>query len=217
MLFEGLTESMDRMHSIIEEVLISSRIMTSQIELNLAEIQLGSIVQRVITGFTVALRERELTLHWDETEYPETMIADSDLIRVTISNLISNAIKYTPNGGEIFVSAQHSLNLLRVSVRDTGVGVDPAMQIRIFERLHIGADVALHTTSKTAFGGGGLGLGLAICKGIVEAHGGKIQVDSPGYDRQRLPGSEFTMYLPLQPTATSKPPKMKRFGARSVG
>jgi signal transduction histidine kinase len=205
------------MHSIIEEVLISSRIMTSQIDLNLSEVQMGAIVRRVVTGFDAALRERELMLHWDEAEYPDSMLADGDLIRVTIANLISNAMKYTPNGGHIYVAAQHSLNLLRLSVRDTGVGIDPAMQARIFERLHIGGDVALHTTSKTAFGGGGLGLGLAICKGIVEAHGGKIQVESPGFDRLRLPGSEFTLYLPLQPAVSSNPRKTKRISARSTG
>lgn len=197
MLFGGLSESLDRMQGVIDEILITSRIMTSKIELNLTNVQPGAIVQRVLNEFGFALVERELTVHFDAMEWPERMHADADLLHITLANLISNAIKYTPDRGHIYISARYNSQALMFSIRDTGIGIDHAQQQKIFERIHIGGDIALHGTSKTAFGGGGLGLGLAICKGIVEAHGGKIKVNSPGHDRERCPGSEFAVILPV--------------------
>lgn len=196
-LIDGLGESISRMQGIIEEILTVSRIMTSEIELNLAPVNMASIVKRVLSRYENALVERQLSLHWDEREWPISMRADGDLLQISIDNLLSNAIKYTPNLGNIYLSAQHTGSLLRFSVRDTGVGIDPKKHEAIFERFHIGGDVALHTTSKTAFGGGGLGLGLAICQGIVTAHGGKVWVESLGHDEQNLPGSEFIVVIPI--------------------
>lgn len=196
-LIEGLLESIGRMQGIIEEILTVSRIMTSQIELTLAPINLGKAVSTVLKDYKEVIQERKLTLHFAQSEWPKSMRADGELIQLTLSNLISNAIKYTPDGGEIFIHAQTKGKLVRFSVRDTGIGIAKDKQNIIFERFHIGGEVETHTTSKTAFGGGGLGLGLAICKGIIEAHGGTINVESRGYDPKTLPGSEFIVILPV--------------------
>lgn len=196
-LVDGLIESITRMQSIIEEILTVSRIMTSDIELTLAPTNLAKIVTDVIGQYYDVIRNRSLTLYFSEDEWPQSMRADGDLIKLTVSNLLSNAIKYTPDGGEIHLRAQTKGQLLRFSVRDTGIGIPHEKRDVIFERFHIGGEVATHTTSKTAFGGGGLGLGLAICKGIIEAHGGTIAVDSPGYDLDNPPGSEFVVILPV--------------------
>jgi signal transduction histidine kinase len=196
-LIEGLLESITRMQGIIEEILTVSRIMTSQIELTLAPINLGKAVATVLKDYQEVIQKRKLTLHFAQNEWPKSMRADGELIQLTLSNLISNAIKYTPDGGEIFIHAQTKGKLVRFSVRDTGIGIAKDKQNIIFERFHIGGEVETHTTSKTAFGGGGLGLGLAICKGIIEAHGGTINVESSGYDPDNLPGSEFIIILPV--------------------
>lgn len=214
-LFGGLSESLDRMQNVIEEILITSRIMTSKIELNLTNVQPASIVQRVLNEFGFALIERELTVHFNGIEWPERIHADADLLHITIANLISNAIKYTPNRGHIYIRAHHNDQVMMFSVKDTGIGIDRSQQQKIFERIHIGGDVGLHGTSKTAFGGGGLGLGLAICKGIVEAHGGKIQVESPGHDRVLCPGSEFSVFLPITVQSTRGTAVLKRLAART--
>lgn len=209
-LIKGLSESISRMQGIIEEILTMSRIMTSNIELNVRPISLGKLVQRVIAHYQQALHDRNLTVHFDERQWPSSMRCDPELIQLTIDNLVSNAIKYTPDGGHIVMAARTNSQLVRFSVKDTGVGIAPDVRETIFERLHIGGDIGLHTTSKTAFGGGGLGLGLAICRGIVEAHNGKIWVESNGYDPQTLPGSEFIVILPLAHTTEHRKSRLKR-------
>lgn len=216
-LFEGLTGSMNRMQGIIEEILVISRIMTNKITLNISVIQPADIVKRVLYDYKQALKEREISVHFSEKEWPPTLHADGDLLYLTISNLVSNAIKYTPNRRSIYISASYNAQMLRFSVRDTGIGIDAEQQEKIFERMHIGGDVGLHGTSKTAFGGGGLGLGLAICRGIIEAHGGKIKVESSGHDPERLPGSEFIVLMPVQATATKTTAKLKRLVTRTLG
>ena len=158
---------------------------------------LARTVRTVITQYEDVIQNRNLKLYFSEDEWPQSMRADGDLIQLTISNLLSNAIKYTPDGGEIYLRAQTKGKLVRFSVRDTGIGISHDKREVIFERFNIGGEVDTHTTSKTAFGGGGLGLGLAICKGIIEAHGGTIAVDSPGHDTKKLPGSEFIVILPV--------------------
>ena len=82
-------------------------------------------------------------------------------------------------------------------VEDSGIGIDPEEHNLIFEQFYVTGDVQLHSTSKTSFKGGGLGLGLAIAKGVVEAHGGKIWVESKGRDEVAMPGSQFHVLLPL--------------------
>jgi len=196
-LIDGLVESITRMQGIIEEILTVSRIMTSNIELTLAPTNMAKIVKNVVIQYIDVIQERNLNLYFNESEWPQSMRADGDLIQLTMSNLISNAIKYTPDGGDIYLHAQTKGKLIRFSVRDTGIGIEHDKQKAIFERFHIGGEVETHTTSKTAFGGGGLGLGLAICKGIIEAHGGTITVESSGYDPEGLPGSEFIIILPV--------------------
>jgi signal transduction histidine kinase len=85
---------------------------------------------------------------------------------------------------------------VEIAVRDTGIGIDPALHHLIFEKFNQTGDVLLHSSGKTKFKGGGPGLGLAIARGIVEAHGGRIWVESLGHDEQTNPGSTFFVSLP---------------------
>jgi signal transduction histidine kinase len=84
-----------------------------------------------------------------------------------------------------------------IRVRDTGIGIDPANHTIIFEKLYQLGKVELHSSGRTKFKGGGPGLGLAIAAGIVKSHKGKIWVESPGYDEEKLPGSTFIIQIPL--------------------
>jgi len=211
-LINGLSESINRMQGIIEEILTTSRIMTSEIELDAKPTNMGAIVRKVLQDYDDALRERRITAYFEETQWPSSMRADGALLKLAIDNLVSNAIKYTPDGGKIMLTAQQNGQLVRFTVRDTGVGVAKKDRQRIFERFHIGGNIQTHTTSKTAFNGGGLGLGLAICKGIVEAHGGRVTVESAGHDPKNFPGSEFIVVLPLMSQSKTKS-KPKRSGS----
>jgi signal transduction histidine kinase len=215
-LIEGLSMSISRMQSIIEEILTTSRIMTKKIELNLTPVNLGSLMRKVLNQFEEALQQRRLGIYFNESEFPVAARCDEALIQQMASNLVSNAIKYTPDGGSILIQAQTNNQLVRFSIKDTGIGIAPENLKRIFERMSIGGDIALHTTSKTNYLGGGLGLGLSICKGIVEAHGGKIWAESPGYDPQTCPGSEFIVVIPIiaQRDARQTTPTIKKLSSR---
>lgn len=220
LLIDGLSMSITRMQSIIEEILTISRIMTKKIELSVAPANLGAIMRRAIQSYQEVLKnERQVSIYFDEREFPVAIRCDEALIQQMVSNLISNAIKYTPDGGSILIQAQYNNQLVRFSVKDTGIGIAPEKRESIFERMTIGGDIALHTTSKTNYRGGGLGLGLSICRGIVEAHGGKIWVESPGYDPQTCPGSEFIVVMPIIVDSADKTVSnsIKKLQSRSAG
>ncbi|GAB1420460.1 hybrid sensor histidine kinase/response regulator [Anaerolineales bacterium] len=200
-LVSGLEESLSRLQMVVEEILTISRIMTSQIELNIEVINLRNIINEILKQYKDAIAQRHLHIYFDATNCPEHMRADGRLLGKVISNLISNAIKYTPDGGRIIIQTASNYQYVKIRVKDTGIGIDLQMQKEVFENFHFTGDIDKHSTSKTAFEGGGLGLGLSICKGIIEAHRGNIEVKSAGRDREALPGSTFTITLPIhQPT-----------------
>jgi signal transduction histidine kinase len=207
-MLKGLEEGIKRMQDIVNEIVIISRIMTNQIELSIAVMNPGLVAERVAANYQEAIKQRNISLHFNRANWPDRMRADADLIALMFSNLLSNAIKYTPDGGQIFLIAQQNNDdCIQFSVKDTGIGIAPDEFLNIFEKFHTGGDWRLHSTSKTAFQGGGLGLGLAVCKGIVEAHGGQIRVESAGRDPQNSPGSEFIVTLPVT-TIYQKPTKL---------
>jgi signal transduction histidine kinase len=197
MLTKGLQDAIKRMQEIINEILTISRIMTGQIDLSIVPINPALIAEKVVNNIQPVLVSRPVNIHFDKTTWPDKMRADADMLTMCLSNLLSNAIKYTPDGGHIYLNATADEEQVRISVKDTGIGVAKEQQARVFDRFHIAGDTQLHSTSKTAFRGGGLGLGLAVAKGIVEAHGGKIWVESAGLDPEKLPGSEFIVMLPI--------------------
>ena len=84
-----------------------------------------------------------------------------------------------------------------ITIEDSGVGIPPEDQEHIFDRFYVLEDTALHRSSKTAFKGGGLGLGLTVARGIINAHGGRIWAESEGRDEEQLPGSTFHILLPI--------------------
>lgn len=196
-LMKGLQDSIRRMQDIINEILTISRIMTNQIDLSIGAVNPGFLAEQVVSSFEEALKTRAVQVHFDRDGWPDSLRGDADLLLLALNNLVNNAIKYTPDGGHVYLTASANEHTIQMRVKDTGIGIAPEEQATVFERFHTAGDTQLHSTSKVAFLGGGLGLGLAVCKGIVEAHGGRIWVESPGYDPEKLPGSEFIMELPV--------------------
>jgi signal transduction histidine kinase len=199
-LLRGLVEAIERMQGIINEILTVSRVMTNQVDMSVGPVDLEMAWRKVLADYELALQQRHLHIHFADNGWPVRLRADYDLLQLVLGNLLSNAIKYTPDDGHIYISARTSDSHVRISVRDTGIGVDVAEQADIFDRFHSAGDMLLHSTSKTAFRGGGLGLGLAVCRSVVEAHGGRIWVESQGLNPDMLPGSEFIVLLPLVAT-----------------
>jgi signal transduction histidine kinase len=196
-MIQGLNDGIKRMQTIINEVVTISRIMTNQIDISIGPINPASIVQKIVANLQDTLKTRPVNIHFEMETWPIKMRGDNDLISLMMSNLISNAIKYTPDTGHIYLTAKADDNNIRMSVKDSGIGVAKDEQRRVFERFHTAGDTRLHSTSKTAFRGGGLGLGLAVCKAIAEAHNGRIWVESAGFDPEKLPGSEFIVEMPV--------------------
>ena len=122
---------------------------------------------------------------------------DNSRLYQAIGNVVGNAVKYTPDGGKITIDGETLDDVIHLWVQDTGVGIPPEELNRIFDRFYVVEDITRHSTSKTAFKGGGLGLGLSVSRGIIEAHGGKIWAESPGHDEERLPGTTVHILLPL--------------------
>jgi signal transduction histidine kinase len=204
-LIGGLVEAVERMQTIINEILTISRIMTDHVDLSISPTNLLTTLEKLLRKYASALELRNLKIHLNPSGFPKTIRADNEMVSIVLDNLISNAIKFTPDGGRIMITAHTDEAHVYISVIDSGIGI-PAEEIEmIFERFHVPQDPQLHSTSKTAFGGGGLGLGLAICKGIVAAHGGDITVTSTGRNYDNPPGSEFVVKLPLAAKVNRRP------------
>jgi signal transduction histidine kinase len=130
--------------------------------------------------------------------------ADADGLYKVFYHLLTNAVKYTPDGGTITVAGRVFQGTepvpgdsVEVTISDTGIGIDPDVQELIFTKFYQTGELSLHSSGKTKFKGGGAGLGLAIVRGIVQAHRGRVWVESPGYDEESFPGSEFHVVLPI--------------------
>jgi signal transduction histidine kinase len=164
---------------------------------------LGPILRLIQKDYANDLATRQLKLQIDPNiNSAPAIFADSELLQKAIDNVIVNAIKFTPDGGSIHISAgtvklDGRSDICEIRVRDTGIGIDPANHTIVFEKLYQLGKVELHSSGRTKFKGGGPGLGLAIAAGIVKAHKGKIWVESPAYDEEKLPGSTFFIQIPL--------------------
>ena len=195
---DGLVESIERMARIINEILTMARIASGRADLALNTFSLRDLLTRIVRELEATTRQRNLSVQFEAGQWPSNIRADAELIEMAFRNVIGNAIKYTPDGGLIKLTCRLDGTQVLVSIHDSGIGIDATEQGSIFERFYTANDTQLHSTSKTAFRGGGLGLGLSISRGIIDAHGGKIWVESSGRDELKLLGSTFFVQLPLQ-------------------
>lgn len=195
----GLIDSIERLNVVINEIVTISRIASGRVTLKLGLTRLDHVMDRVVNDYQPVIDQRQIKLEYDKKGWPPAFYADGALLELAFNNILGNAIKYTPDRTTVSIKAQHQVGkTVRVSIKDSGIGIDPEDQAHIFDRFYTAGDTQLHSTSKTAFRGGGLGLGLAISRGIVEAHDGKIWVESEGCDETRMPGSTFIVELQLK-------------------
>ncbi|MBN2004619.1 MAG: GAF domain-containing protein [Anaerolineae bacterium] len=200
----NIVHGASRLNEIVESMIDMAKIDGRALQYYLEPVELSVVLQRLKIQFAEALQERRLTLTIAPMADVPTLIADTDALRTVFYHLLINAIKYTPDGGWITVSAQPlpasedwPNGAVEIVVADTGIGIDPHYHEQIFAKFFQMGEVALHSSGRTKFKGGGPGLGLAIVKGIVESHRGKVWVESPGYDEEKCPGSRFHVILPI--------------------
>jgi len=199
-LLQSIADAVQRLSQVFDEIRNVSLIDSERLDLAFAPLPLGSLVRRVIRNLRNFGPERDLTIEVRGLESLPMLHGDEKRLYQAIWNVISNAMKYTPDGGRITIEGRMLEDaMVDLVVRDTGVGISPEDVERIFERFYVLEDTSFHHSSKTAFRGGGLGLGLTVARGIVEAHGGKIWAESEGHDEEALPGSTFHILLPIEP------------------
>lgn len=200
----GIAKGTRRLHEIVDAMFDIAQIDTRTLQLHLMPVDTAIIVKDVALKLEKTIRERRQTLSLEIPPLPHIK-ADSNLLEKLFQHLLNNAVKFTPDNGRIKVtgrvvsgpSSEMTNGSIEIIVSDTGVGVDPAARDLIFSKFYQPGDLSKHSTSKTRFKGSGTGLGLALSKGIVEIHGGRIWVESAGYDEVNFPGSHFHVTLPI--------------------
>jgi signal transduction histidine kinase len=206
-LVRGIHTGIERLKDIIEDMIDITLIDTEVLTLHIIPTSLMRVVALALNEFEEAIAKRKhtiITTNLDKLPYIE---CDTQRLHQVLVNIIGNAIKYTPDKGRIEIAGRllsgkqtGSADYVEITISDTGIGIDPEHHERIFDKFYQVGAVALHSSGKTKFKGGGPGLGLAIAKGVIEAHSGKIWVDSSGHDEKRCPGSTFHILLPVKPS-----------------
>ncbi|MCI0521885.1 MAG: HAMP domain-containing histidine kinase [Chloroflexi bacterium] len=198
-LLKGVGNGTQRLKEIVDDMIDVSLIDNQMLELNFQPVWINRLLEGIQGDFREVTNERKITLAIREFPGSQEMtFGDAERLYQALRNVIANAIKFTPDGGSVTIYGRSLPGFIEVLVADSGIGIDANDHARIFEKFGRLGNATLHSSSKTNFKGGGPGLGLPIAKGLIEAHGGAIWVESPGYDEVNCPGSIFHILLPLR-------------------
>ena len=198
-LLTGMQAGISRLRTIVEDMLDVSMIDNNLLKLNFQPTQLEKVIQTLQNDARESIASRHQTLEIIPFEGSRQWIyVDPARITQAFRNVLHNAIKYTPDGGRITISGRTLPGLIEVTIQDTGIGISIENQSMIFEKLGRIGHVNLHSSGKVKFKGGGPGLGLPITRGILEAHGGSIWVESDGFDEEECLGSTFHLLIPIR-------------------
>mgnify|MGYP000427399664 CR=1 FL=1 len=196
---ENISRPTRRLEAIIDAMVDATQIDAEGLPLYFVPTTLSLVMRLAIEPWLPALEQRNLTLTTHGLEDIPPIHADLERLTQAFSNLISNAIKFTPDGGRITIEARPlDEEYFKVTVADTGIGISRTDQELIFEKFYRVGSASLHSSGDFKFKGGGPGLGLPIARGVIEGHGGCIWVESEGYDEERCPGSTFHVVLPYR-------------------
>jgi CheY-like chemotaxis protein len=179
---------------LVDDLLDATRISRGKIQLARTRLDLRDAIRRSCEDHRSLLESHHIELHLELPSTPTWVDADATRVLQAVGNLLSNAAKFTPAGGHVVVEVSTRDDWARVAVRDTGAGIEAADMDRMFEPF-VQGDQGLARTA------GGLGLGLALVKGLVELHGGHVTASSDGPGR----GCEFVISLPLAGAPTGAP------------
>ena len=171
---------------LIEDLLDVSRIVTGKFRLSMQVVALGPAVEAAVESLRPTAQSRRIALHTQLEAADAEVVGDADRLQQVVWNLVSNAVKFTPEGGSVYVRLWRTDKSAIISVADTGIGISPEFLPYVFDRFRQ-ADGTSTREHK------GMGLGLSIVRHVVELHGGTVEAASPGRDQ----GATFTVTLPL--------------------
>jgi len=218
---QHIADAAERLSNIVRDMLDVSMLDNKRLPLKIRDTDINALIEDAVKEIDFFYTRRNQRLQLELKEGLPLVQCDSDRLIQAIGNLLGNAIKFTPDGGEIVVETRVVQSLraphvpqphleekikpinarphpyMEIVVRDTGIGIAVGDQIHVFDKFYEVGNIEEHFTGKTAFKGKGTGLGLTIVKGIVDMHGGEVWVESSGYDPQTCPGSAFHIMLPL--------------------
>ncbi len=182
---------MDRLGTLVEDLLDVSRLESKRLTLDHEPVDVNELADEVVADFRSQTRIHQIILHRAREAVP--VAGDRARLEQVLVNLIGNAIKYSPQGGQIAVRIEHAGGKARISVADQGIGIPVEEQARLFQRFFRAANAGRRNF-------GGLGIGLYVSHEIVQQHGGHFEVKS---DAGR--GATFTFTLPLLQGVQAKP------------
>ncbi len=193
----------EHMRRLVDDLLDVARISRGQIRIERRPVELAPILEGAIEATRPLIERAGIHVEVDATREPLWVDADRTRLVQVLTNLLANSAKFTPKGGHAWVSARREGDFAVLEVRDDGAGIDPADLPRVF-------DMFSQAGAGSERAADGLGIGLALVKGLVEQHGGSVAAASEGRGR----GAAFTVRLPLVPGAAAAGPAPARVAAR---
>jgi PAS domain S-box-containing protein len=182
---------------LVNDIVDMSRMTTGKLQVELESLPVVPVLEAALESVRPAAEAKGISVHTSWRLRDVNVFADATRLQQILWNLLSNAVKFTPDGGRISVSAEHVDRRVRITITDSGIGIDPAFLPHVFDRFR-------QADSATTRRYGGLGLGLAIVHDLVRLHGGEVEVTSPGIDQ----GSTFVVTFgasELPPVAMGHP------------
>jgi PAS domain S-box-containing protein len=215
-----ISKASERLAEIVRDMLDVSMLDSKTIDLVSQEVDANVLVRRAVEKAQHDLRQRNQTVRLETAEGLPAIRCDVDRMLQAVGNVLGNAIKFTPDEGQITLRTRlvrksrlpekFAMNgdagqcrvsgerfpYVEISIADQGIGIAEEDQEAIFEKFYEIGDVEGHSSGKVAFKSRGAGLGLTIAKGVISIHGGAIWVESPGHNPETMPGSTFYILLP---------------------
>ncbi len=191
-----LMQSATQLGAMVDDLLAVSRAQRGNVAIECGTVQLTELLDEMVRAFRTLAQSKNVDLHLDIVQPLPEVVADPARVREVLGNLLDNALKFTPSGGTISVSAAREAGMVRVTVRDTGCGIGAADLPHIFEQFY-------QSESRDAAGHGGLGLGLFVSHDLITRQGGEMCAESePGHGAS----ISFTLHMavPSQDTSTCR-------------
>ena len=200
----GIAVGAERMNDIINSLLDMSAIETASLSVSAEPVVIEDLLKTLFEQANPVAKSRHHTLTINLKTALPIIQTDPKRLYQALAQLTSNAIKFTPDGGQIIITAYQTTDnktgddFIEIEVTDTGIGIAPEDKEHVFDKFFRVGKTNLHSSGKVKFKGAGPGLGLSIVKGIVERLNGQIWAESQGYDEVNFPGSTFHLRLPVK-------------------